>query len=93
MDFPEELVELWRGRGADPAWFKEHYEAAVGRLEDHRDIEDPYVSGPHDTFAALLRDGTIQDEIGGQMPVDRARDEAFELLALADIAEALREHG
>lgn len=84
VEFTGDLKALWRQRHY--AWFKDHYEAAVARIEDHTgNPENPYYHSPADTTDAYFGP-VILNEFGGEESPNEARERAFELLVLADIA-------
>lgn len=83
MKLPEYLERQSRTHGKN---FIRDYRAAVERIEDHTDAEDPYW---HDTFAlySATPDGIVLDEAGSEFSPEDARAEAMGLLVLADLAE------
>ncbi|HEU4975711.1 MAG TPA: hypothetical protein VFT50_11520 [Baekduia sp.] len=78
---------LLQARFADePAWFARHYEAAVARIEDHtNDEENPYYHSPAEEADAYYGP-VVLNEFGGEESPEEARERAFELLVLADLA-------
>lgn len=93
MDFPQELAERWQKRAVnEPDFFRKGYEEALTRLEDYRgqivgDTPNPHVTGPTDEHCAVPGEIVYYD--GGTSNPDEARRAAFELLALADLAELM----
>lgn len=87
MTFPQRLLEVWQKRIADnPSWWSHAYEAAVERIEDKTDAEDPYWYSADSEYDATT-DGMVNDPFGGHATPEETRRFAFELLALADLAE------
>ena len=83
-ELPPSLKALWRDRHA--AWWKQHYEDAVARIEDHTDVpENPYYEAP-EAYHSAHWGPLILDDVGGEMTPDDARRFAFDLLVLADLA-------
>lgn len=84
MEFPAALETILEQRHG--AWWKQHYEEAVARIEDHANHpENPYYHAPtanEDAFHGPV----ILDEFGGESTPEDARRRAFELLVLADLA-------
>lgn len=84
MEFSADLKALWRDRHA--AWWKQHYEEAVARIEDRtNDPENPYYFSPTTEHASYYGP-VILDDLGGEMTPDEARRWAFDFLVLADLA-------
>ena len=89
MKLPDSFRALWQRRAAQsPNWFKDQYEAAADRVQDHTDnSENPYWFAPAAGFDAIP-DEDIRDELGATYTPEEAREMAFELLVLADLLEA-----
>jgi len=86
-EMTDELRALWQRR-QDRPWFVNQYEAALARIEDHTgDPSNPYFEAPADGTSAIPGCEVLADVMGSEMPVEEARSIAFELLALADLAE------
>lgn len=84
MEFPADLKTLMRDRHA--AWWKQHYEDAVNRIEDRTDDpENPYYLSPATEHSAYYGPRVL-DEFGEGMTPDEARRWAFDFLVLADLA-------
>lgn len=92
MKYPDDLNAIWQDRAIAPnraGWFTAGYEAAIERIEDHTDDpRNPYYYGPKfdgSGFQAL--DGPLVNDEFCELKPDEAREIAFEMLALADLAE------
>ncbi len=88
MIFPQRLLEVWQKRIADdPSWWSHAYEAAVDRIEDHSDDpSNPYWESPANESSACPGPVILGFD-GSEESPDELRARAFELLALADLAE------
>jgi hypothetical protein len=87
MKMTDELVQLWIDRaGADVNWLIANYEAAVAGVHDRSDEVEPvdYVGTSSDW--GISRRGLYDDQ-GLVVTIENARSIAFEILALADLAE------
>jgi hypothetical protein len=93
MDIDDQLARDLRGcASSQPDFFKKGYEEALTRLEDFRGqivggVPNPHVTGPTDQHCAVP--GEILYYDGGTSNPDEARRAAFELLALANLAELM----
>lgn len=92
MNLPDDLrVKLEARATSDPQWFPRGYEEAVARIDEHGPDEP---GGPccHAKGVSMdaLGNGDMTDEFGGDWTPDDVRRQAFEMLALADLAEVLK---
>ncbi len=91
MKLPDKLAQVWQDRAVEePAgWFVKHYNEAVERIEDRTDDpRNPYYYGPEfDGSGFQGLDGPIINDEFSELKPDDARKIAFEMLALADLAE------
>lgn len=88
MNQPDVITRLWQKRMFEsPTWWALQYEAAMSRIEDCTDKEDPYWYSPATEHDTTVNDGMVNDPYGGHADADEIRRCAFELLALADLAE------
>ena len=86
-EMTDELRALWQSR-QDRPWFVNQYEAALARIEDHTDDDaNPYFEAPADGTCAIPGCEALGDAMGSEIPIEEARSIAFQLLALADLAE------
>lgn len=94
-EFGDALRAMWAARAASAGgWFAPQYEDAVARIKDETgDAENPYWLSPSDGTSAIPGEGEIYNEYGGEEPIEEARRRAFEVLVLADLAEAARKGG
>lgn len=87
MKFPDSLRALFIDRlTKNQAWFADNYAAAVERVKDHSGDPDPYWESQANEMSACPGP-VLLDEFGGEETPTQARERAFELLALADLAE------
>lgn len=97
-EMTDALRAEWQRRWAGGDWFTSRYEAALSRIEDHTDGDNPYWLAPADGTSVVPGDSELFDEMGGEESPEDARKRAFEILALADLAETRlargeRQHG
>jgi hypothetical protein len=87
MKMTDELKQLWIDRAGKlpdgPNWLKDNYEAAVDRLQEHPDARYVSVRTP----GGWVVDRGLWAPNGDLLTPEEARRYAFEVLAIADLAE------
>lgn len=89
MESPEKLNILLREKLKDsPGYWAARYEEALERIQDFTSEEEsPYWYSPANIASGLADEEVILDDLGGEYTPDQAREQAWELLVLADLVE------